>query len=215
MSKIVPAILTDNLLDLERKLKKIRGVTDWVQIDIADGRFVNNQSIALEDISKIDGIKDFSLEAHLMVKHPEAYFSACHAMKIKRVIFHIEAVDNVENILTLAEQFSFQKGLALNPKTPIENIKPYRPALDAILLMSVNPGFQGQTFIYNALDKIKALKKIAPKVKVGVDGGVNLSNIKLVSDAGADYIVVGSNLFESKNIKERFEELSRQVEDPR
>lgn len=211
MKTIIPAILTNDLSDMESKLKKLQGLTNWVQIDIADGKFVNNTSVTLEDISKIDCIRDFFLEAHLMVKNPEIYFLACRAIKIKRVIFHYEAVDNFKKVLSEAEKFNFQKGIALNPKTPIEKIKPYVSKLDAILLMSVTPGFQGQKFIYKVLEKIKALKKIAPQVKIEVDGGVNLSNIKMISNAGADYIAVGSNLFESKNIKERLKKLQSKI----
>lgn len=211
MKKIIPAILTKDTADLKNKLEQIRGLTDWVQIDIADGKFVNNTSVALENISHIKLIDDFSIEAHLMVLAPETYFLQCQKSKIKRVIFHIEAVDDVKKVLLKAEKFNFKKGLALNPKTPIKKIMPHIDEIELVVLMSVNPGLQGQKFILQTLDKIRELKKIAPQMKIEVDGGVNLGNIKMISDAGADYIVAGSNLFESKNIKERFKELQSKI----
>ena len=210
MSKIIPAILTKDVADLENKLAKIQGLTDWVQIDIMDGKFVDNTSIALEDISGVEIAKDFSLEAHLMVHNPASYFSACQRAGIKRVVFHIEAGDT-ENTLSKAREFGFQTGLALNPETPIQEIMPYMDAVDVAVLMSVNPGLQGQEFIPGTLQKISELKKIAPQLTIEIDGGINLDNIKMVSDAGADYLVAGSGLFKNDDIKRCFKELEASV----
>lgn len=211
MPKIIPAILTNNFSDLEDKFKKLKGLTDWVQVDIADGKFVNNVSIKLEDIAKSDIVKNFSLEIHLMVLNPERYFKDCRKINTKRVAFHFEAVDNLKDVLSEAEKFSFQKSLALNPKTSITKVKPYLAKLDVVVLMSVAPGFQGQKFMRQILDKIKKLKKMKPEVKIEVDGGINLSNIKKISDSGADYLVVGSSLFKSGNIKETFKKLKEKI----
>lgn len=210
MSKVIPAILTKDIAELQNKLVKIQGLTDWVQIDIMDGEFVGNTSISLEDIFKAQAAKDFSLEAHLMVKNPADYFSLCQKNNVKRVIFHIETGDT-EKILSEAQKFSFQKGLALNPETPIQEIMPYINQIDVAVLMSVEPGFGGQEFIIETLQKISELKKIAPQLLIEIDGGVNLENIKMISDAGADYLVVGSGLFKSGNIQERFKEFQTKI----
>ena len=211
MEKIIPAILTTDIADLQHKLEKIRGFADWVQIDIMDGKFVNNISIVLEEISQIEISKDFSLEAHLMVLNPKTYFLQCQKNGIKRVIFHIEAADNVRDVLSEAAKFDFQIGIALNPKTPVQKITPYADSMDVVVLMSVNPGLQGQKFIPETLDKIRELKKLVPHMKIEVDGGINLDNIKKVSDTGGDYLVVGSGLFNADNIQERFKELQSKI----
>lgn len=209
MKEIIIAILTKDVAELQSKLAKIQTLTTWVQIDIMDGKFVNNTTLTLEDIFNANIDKHFSLEAHLMVMHPETYFDQCQKANIKRVIFHIEAGDTKE-ILSLAQTFNFQKALALNPETPISKVMPYMGLVDVILLMSVNPGFGGQEFILQTLDKIRELRSLAPEVKIEVDGGINLDNIKMISDAGADYLVVGNGLFGAKdeNIKEQFKNLS-------
>ena len=207
---IIPAILTKDIADLRHKFEQLQGLTDWVQIDIMDKTLVNNTSITLEDLSGVEIAKEFSLEAHLMVKNPIQYFEVCKRANIKRVVFHIEAQDT-KNILSKAESFGFERGLALNPETSVEKIIPYINQIDVVMLMSVNPGLQGQVFIEETLEKIKALRHLAPNLKIEVDGGVNIDNIKSVADTGADYAVVGSGLFTSENIKERLAQLQLYV----
>ncbi|MSU54256.1 MAG: ribulose-phosphate 3-epimerase [Candidatus Staskawiczbacteria bacterium] len=209
MSKIIPAILTKNIADLKNKLKQVQGLTDWVQIDIMDGVFVDNTSVTLEDIANLELARNVSIEIHLMVLHPETYFLKCQKADIKRVIFHIEAAADVKNVLVQARKFDFKIGLALNPKTPVKEIVPYLSQIDMALLMSVNPGLQGQKFIPETLNRIQGLRELAPQLTIEVDGGINLDAIKSVNTAGADYLVVGSSLFENENIPKRFKELSQ------
>lgn len=211
MKKIVPAILTKDFSDLENKLKKLQNLTDWVQIDIANGKFVNNVSIKLEELQRINLRKKFLLEIHLMVWHPEEYFSVCQSVGARRVDFHFEAAYNLKNTLLAAKKFNFEKFLAINPETSVEKIEPYLKEIDGVLILSVNPGFQGQKFIPRVLEKIKRLEKIMPQLKIEVDGGINLKNIKMVTRAGADYVVVGSGLFQYKNIKERLKKLKEEI----
>lgn len=212
MKKIIPAILTQDVADLKIKLEKLKGLSDWVQIDIMDGVFVNNKSVTIKDISNIDSAKDFSLEVHLMVEDPEKYLKPCKDAGIERIIFHIEAAKNIDEILKTAEEFNLQKGIALKPNTPIEEIQSYINNLDVILLMSVEPGFQGQKFIDATLDKIRKLREMAPNVAIEVDGGINLDNIYEINNAGADYFILGSALLNSDNIKETFKELNSKIQ---
>jgi len=211
MLKIIPAILTKDPKDLEDKLKRLKGLVDWVQIDILDGKFVNNKSIQIKDLP-LAVAKSFNLEIHLMVQNPENYFEECHKIGIKKVIFHLEAVKNLEHILKIINKFNFQKGIALNPKTNIAKIQPYLNHVDSVLLLGVNPGFQGQKFISEIILKIKALKKNAPKIKIEVDGGINLSNIKKIAKAGADYVVIGSALLKSKDVKNRLKQFKEKID---
>ena len=203
---IIPAILTNSLSDLKSKLKRIEKISDWVQLDIMDGKFVRNFSVNLNDLRGIKLPKN--LEIHLMVKNPESYFKDCQKLKAKRVIFHFEATKNLGRVLREMEKYNFEKGMALNPKTKIEKVKPYLKNLDSILLLGVTPGFQGQKFDPIVLKKIQKLKKISGKIKIGVDGGINSENIKKIARLGVDYVVVGSFLFQSKNIKKTFQLLS-------
>ena len=205
----MPAILTNSLPDLKKKLKRIRDLSDWLQLDIMDGRFVKNISVNLADLKKIKFPKN--LEIHLMVENPEKYFQDCQRLKAKRVIFHIEATKNPLKVLKEMKRYQFERGMALNPETKIEKIKPYLNQLDLVLFLGVTPGFQGQKFNPIVLGKIKNFRKIFPKIKIGVDGGINLENIKKISQAGADYLVVGSYLFQSKNIKKAYQLLKLEI----
>ena len=211
MKKIIPAILTKDPAQLQSKLEKLRGIADWVQIDIMDGKFVDNTSVSLEDVAAAPAAKDFSLEAHLMVEAPKGYFAQCQQAGIKRVIFHAEAGD-MENVFFEAGSYNFRMGVALNPQTPIGKILPYVEKLDVVLLMSVNPGFGGQEFMPEVLDKIKELRQTLPDVKIEVDGGLNPDNVNIVSEAGADFLVVGSGLFDSENLQSRFELLQSKIQ---
>lgn len=208
--EIIPAILTDNLVDFENKVRKIEGIANWLQIDIMDGKFVKNISVSLADLKKIK--IPFNLEIHLMVLNPEKYFKECQALKAKRVIFHLEAAKDPLSVLKEMKKYSFERGMALNPETPIEKIKPYLKYLDLVLLLGVTPGFQGQKFNPIVFKKIKQLSKIGKKIKIGVDGGIKFSNIKKIAMTRVDNLVVGSYLFQSKNISRAFKELETMIE---
>ncbi|MBI2459734.1 MAG: ribulose-phosphate 3-epimerase [Parcubacteria group bacterium] len=205
MKKIVPAILTDNLTDFKIKIKKLASVTDLVQVDIMDGQFVKNNSIALADLKKIK--IPVNLEIHLMVKKPAKYLKTCQELNIKRLFFHLEAVKNPLKILKKLKQYAFAKGLALNPETPVKKVKPYMKYLDSVLLLGVRPGFQGQAFNKIVLKKIKDLKKTSKKINIAVDGGIKLSNAKQIIKAGADSLVIGSYLFQSGDLAATFKNL--------
>jgi len=203
--KIIPAILTDSPADLKNKLTQLNGLTNWVHIDIMDGKFVNNVTITLKDLARMQ--TNFQIEAHLMVFKPEKYFPDCKKANIKRTIFHFEATDNTERVFQEMKRFHFQQGLALSPETPIEKINTYLGYIDLVLLMGVHPGFSGQKFVSKVLKKITELKQEALRIKIGVDGGIKLSNIQKIAQAGADHCIVNSALFDNKNIKEAFDQL--------
>lgn len=205
MKKIIPALLTNDLDELKDKLKRLENLVDWAQIDIMDNKFVSNGSITIKDLASVK--TRIRLEAHLMIFHPEDTFADCEKLGIKRVIFHFEAVENVEAVLKKAKEFNFDIGISINPSTSIEKIKPYLEKIDFVLFMSVNPGFQGQGFILDVLDKIKILKKMMPDLKIEIDGGVNVDNIKSVADAGVDDIVVGSAVFKGGLVEENLKKL--------
>jgi len=205
VKKIIPVILTNKMKDLKNKLRRLRGLTKQVQIDIIDGQFVNNKTLGLDDLIQIKS--PLITEVHLMVLNPEKYLAQAKKTKIERIIFHFEAVKDIIGALEEAGRLGFEKGLALNPETPIKKIEPYLNKVDLVLLMGVQTGFGGQKFIPSTIDKIRKLRAINKKVKIEVDGGINLSNIEKIAKAGADYLVVGVGLFGAPDVKKRFQQL--------
>ena len=197
MQKIVPAILTDSAVDLAKKLKILAGNTQWVQIDIQDGLFVPNSSVELSQLERVS--ESFDYEIHLMVQNPAQYFDACQSVGAKRVIFHIEAALTPERMLQEMARYSFEWGLALNPETPLEGAKRWKQQIDSFLLLSVYPGKQGNEFLPAVLEKMKALKMFSPERLLGMDGGINAHNMRQAFEAGADYVVVGSSIWKSKD----------------
>ncbi|HEY4510027.1 MAG TPA: ribulose-phosphate 3-epimerase [Candidatus Paceibacterota bacterium] len=197
MQKVVPAILTADPVELIEGLRVLKGEASWVQIDIMDGKFVPNTSVNLFELGEASQF--FNLEIHLMVEHPEKYLEDCKGIGAKRVIFHLEAADDPEAILQKMEEHGFQKAIALNPATPVSKLAPYIQKLDAVLLMSVNPGFQAQEFIPDVLKKIPEIRGLKPDILIGLDGGINEKNIKSVFEAGADYAGVGSAIMKSSD----------------
>ena len=195
MQKIIPAILTSDPAELLEGLRVLKGEASWVQIDIMDGKFVPNTSVNVFELG--EACQFFNLEIHLMVENPEKYLEDCKGIGAKRVIFHLEATDDPEAVLRKMEEYGFQKAIALNPATPVSKLAPYIEKLDAILLMSVNPGFQAQEFIPDVLKKIPEIRRLKQDILIGLDGGVNTENIKGVFEAGADYACVGSAVMKS------------------
>ena len=210
MKKIIPAILTNDPGDLKNKLDQIKGLTDWVHIDIMDGKFVNNVSVSLTDLANIQ--TNLFIEAHLMVLNPENYFTDCEQASVQRIIFHIEATSDAQSILQKMAHFDFQKGLALNPETAAENVNAYLDQIDVVLCMGVHAGFSGQEFILEILEKVSHIKQRVPQIKIGVDGGIKLSNIQQIAQAGSDYCAVNSALFETKDIKKSLKELQAKIQ---
>ncbi|OHA62209.1 MAG: hypothetical protein A3E07_01685 [Candidatus Wildermuthbacteria bacterium RIFCSPHIGHO2_12_FULL_45_9] len=207
MQKIIPAILTDDIEDLKNKLTLLENHATWVQIDIMDGKFVPNTSVNVAALEV--AYEFFSLEIHLMVANPETYFQDCMAIGAKRVIIHSEAAENLGSALAHMKPHAFQKGVAINPQTDVSVLFPYLEYLDSVLILAVTPGFQGQKFLPEVLEKVRKLKELAPDLIVGVDGGVNESNITQVFQAGADYVAVGSALFNTPDPLDALKKLEK------
>jgi ribulose-phosphate 3-epimerase len=212
MSEIIPAILSANPEDFDKKLFQVEQFSKRAQIDIADGQFVPNRTVDPQHISKLETKLKF--EMHLMVKDPQSYISAIekmlpHPNENHSIIFHIEATTKPEFTLDKIQEIGLKKGIALNPETTIEKIEPYLDKIDIILFLSVNPGFQGSKFIPEVLDKIKLFKKKCPDKLIGIDGGINRRNIKEVAALGVDEINIGSSIWAAENPKEEYNKLTQ------
>ncbi len=191
--KVVPAILTDDPSALEKMACQAETFTDFVQIDIMDGRFVPSRSVTREQIA---GLPDkLKWEAHLMVTDPEEYVADFKQAGASKVIFHHEATTSPHKVISRSSDLKIDIGLAINPETPVSAVVPYIDQVDSILLLTVTPGFYGSKFIPEVMDKVAELRAIRSGIKIGVDGGVKENNIREIASAGVDYICVGSAIF--------------------
>jgi ribulose-phosphate 3-epimerase len=199
---IVPAILSDKKEELVKMLNVCSAFTDYVQIDIMDGEFVPSKSITPKDLKGLQPA--LRSEAHLMVNNPLEWLEIFKNFGSQRIIFHFEIKEDHSKIIERIKRENLEVGIAINPSTNIDDFKPILKSIDVVLFLSVNPGFYGSPFIPEVLDKIKSFKKLYPDKTVGIDGGIKLSNIKTVKDAGADYICIGSAILKANNPKEEY-----------
>ena len=191
--RIIPAILTDDPQALKTMLLQSSTFTDYVQIDIMDGRFVPSRSVTWQQLSGL--AVNINWEAHLMVEQPEEQLEHFKGVGAGKVIFHFEAAPDPLRVISTGRKLGLNIGLALNPETPVERILSFTGELDSVLFLAVHPGFYGAKFIPEVLDKIAALRKAKPNLKIGIDGGIKESNIAQIAKSGVDEICVGSAIF--------------------
>lgn len=207
--KIIPTILTEDSDKALEQINKLRGVADWLQIDVMDGTMTDDSTFDLYDlVGELDG---FNVEVHLMVNNPEEYFDACETIGADRVYFHIEAVESPSFTLEKMNFYAFEAGIVLSPQTDVGSIIPYIDDAEAVQIMTVNPGKQGQAFMPDMLDKVEEVKGDYSEKWVSVDGGVNEDNLDEVLNSGADAAGVGSAIMESKNVTESYKKLIKLV----
>jgi ribulose-phosphate 3-epimerase len=213
MVEVIPAILVKDYSSLRKEIKKVEPYIDWVQLDIIDGLFAPNRTwynpeelLAEEFLVKI--------EVHLMVKNPLEKIDSWIEGGVKRIIVHIESIDErgIRELIKKCSLAGIEVGLALKPKTPLLEVQKFIKVVDLILTLGVEPGFSGQKFQDRVLAKIKILKENYPLVKIEVDGGINLETGKKAVQAGADILVSRSYIFSFKKPKEGIERL-RKVEE--
>jgi len=193
---IVPAIIAENQKELSDRILKVKDYVEIIQLDFMDGHFVPTRSIDF-DFSLPDTSCEF--EAHLMVNNPEKWVLK-HHMKVDMVLAHFESCKNPQKVIDLVKKKNKRVGLVLNPETSVQKIEGYLDLLDQVLIMTVNPGFYGSPFLPEMLDKIKELRKKAPKLDIEVDGGVTDKTIGLVDKAGANMFVSGSYIVKSDDV---------------
>lgn len=209
MPKLIPAILTDNPVKLEQMMRVVEEMADEAHIDFMDGIFVETVSVHAQSLVACHPSID--VEAHLMVKHPETFVASFKETRVKRIIFHVEAVDNVDFMIRLFKDEGFLVGLALNPETALERIIEHLSELNLVHFLTVYPGRQGNPFQPQVLDKILSLRERWPSGIISVDGGIKKDNIVAVAESGADRLIVGSVLWESPDPKRTFGELKSKV----
>lgn len=214
MKKILPSILSADFANLERDVRELEQIgIDMIHIDVMDGNFVPNISFGFPIIEAIRSKTDKIFDCHLMIARPEEYVERFCNAGCDMVSFHIEATNHADRVIQIIRNSGKKAGIVLNPQTPIESVKYLLPKLDYVLIMTVNPGFGGQKFIPEMLEKIEELAKIREEkgysFLIQVDGGVNVETSKLCRDKGADLLVCGSFLFGAEDKEKTLGELLR------
>jgi ribulose-phosphate 3-epimerase len=210
MVKIAPSILAADFDNLENEVSDVeKAGADYIHIDIMDGEFVNNETPGLEMLTRTHETTSLTLDTHLMVEEPQNWLDDVVLSNV--VTFHIEAVnvETAEKIIDYLHERDIKAGVAIKPDTSIEDIMPIFEKIDVVLVMLVEPGFGGQKMILSCLEKVKTLRSLKPDMDIEVDGGVNLENVQLVKDAGANIIVSGTAIFKSNDRKFVIEEMKK------
>ncbi len=194
MALIAPSILTADFLRLGDELRRAKGADIW-HLDIMDGHFVPNLTFGPLVCAAIAQAVAEPVECHLMVERPEDLLARYAEAGVRRLIVHAEATAHLHRVLAQVHHLGCEAGVALNPGTPLSAVTEVADELDLLLVMSVDPGFGGQSFLQSQLDKIARAKRLLPGVAIEVDGGIGPKNARQVVDAGADILVAGSAVF--------------------
>lgn len=212
MTKIAPSILSADFAKLGDEIKEVEeGGADYIHVDVMDGHFVPNITIGPLIVDAIRPITSLPLDVHLMIENPDSYIPAFAKAGADIITVHQEACIHLHRTIQLIKDVGVKPGVVLNPATPLEMIREILSDVDLVLIMTVNPGFGGQSFIHEMVHKIKVLHQLRLEnnysFEIEVDGGVNVDTAKLCTDAGANVLVAGSAIFNEMNRKQAIQNI--------
>lgn len=198
MIEIVPTINAESFDDVEKKIRRVESFTNWIQVDVADGTFTPN-SLWHNPQDLVNFTTKANLEVHLMLNNIEEKVASWLVPCVKRIIFQVETTNNPEKVIKIIKDAGKEVGLAVGPENSYEKLLPFVGKVDMFQFLAVNPGFAGQNLKEEALEGIKMMRKNCPECIIEIDGGVSEENIKEVVQAGANYIVSASAIFNKEN----------------
>lgn len=198
MIHVSPSLLAADFAHLSRELDSVKqSGADMIHLDVMDGVFVPNLSFGLPVIESIRRVSDLVFDAHLMIEDPYAYIDPFCDAGCDFITFHLECKSDVQKTIDKIHARGKKCGLSIKPATPVDALIPYLSSIDMVLVMSVEPGFGGQRFMPESLEKIRRIRELAPRMLVSVDGGINAETAQLVKHAGANCLVAGSFFFKA------------------
>jgi len=212
MTKIAPSILSADFSRLGDEIKAVEDAgADWIHVDVMDGHFVPNITIGPPVVESIRKVTDLPLDVHLMIENADGYIKSFSEAEADILTVHAEACPHLNRTLQLIREHKIKAGVVLNPATPLSSLEEVLHELDMVLLMTVNPGFGGQSFIPSMLDKISNLSDIMSnyedEIELQVDGGVKPDNAGDIKESGASILVAGSAIFNSNDYAEAIDTL--------
>ncbi|WP_100403082.1 ribulose-phosphate 3-epimerase [Bacillus sp. FJAT-42315] len=217
MVKIAPSILSADFSRLGEEIKDVEmGGADIIHVDVMDGHFVPNITIGPLIVDAIRPITKLPLDVHLMIENPDQYIEAFAKAGADYITVHVEACPHLHRTIQLIRSHGVKAGVVLNPATPAQMIEHILEDIDMVLLMTVNPGFGGQSFIHSVVPKIRQVKQMIDEkgldVEIEIDGGVNIETAKLCTEAGASILVAGSAVYNKEDRKQAIDEIRAAAE---
>jgi ribulose-phosphate 3-epimerase len=194
-NKIFPSILTADFAALASDVCRVRNA-DGLHLDVMDGHFVPNLTFGAPVIKSLRQTSDAFFDVHLMAENPEDYVKPLADAGADSLTVHLEAVRDLTGLIEAVKSSGMRMSLAVNPETPVDALLPHLSSLDMVLVMTVHPGFGGQSFMAECLEKVRQVRQAAPDIDIQVDGGVDDTKIKACQEAGANVFVSGSFVFE-------------------
>lgn len=210
--KISPSILACDYANLQSELERI-STSDLIHVDVMDGHFVPNISIGAPVTAACKKVCDVPFDVHLMISNPLDYAEDFAKAGADIICFHSECDSDTEETINKILSLGKKAGLAIKPATPIDEVVKYLDKLSMVLVMTVEPGFGGQSFMESTMPKVEAIRKINPDIDIEVDGGINAETIKIAAKAGANVFVAGSAVFKSENPAETIALLRKNAQD--
>ena len=199
--KIAPSVLAADFTRLGEEINRV-SKADYIHLDIMDGHFVPNISFGHELVAALRPLSSVPFDVHLMMDHPLFYIPSVVRAGADLITFHVECSDSISETIDAIHQGGAKAGLVLKPGTPVETLWPWLNRIDMVLVMTVEPGFGGQKFMPDMMDKVRAIKERAPQMLIEVDGGVNDATIPQCVEAGVDICVAGTGVFRAENAEE-------------